>query len=389
MAVNRVTVSLENTAGSWNVTDYVLSINITLGKSRALDTYEPGSISLTLKNFNREFDPLNTSSAFYGAVLPRNTDIRVVLNGSGAIFTGVVDDFAFDYNVSTESTVSIAGSEFSALFANQYIFSTSFPQQYSGARVESVLQDAGVSYSTAVGAYVVDPGTQLLDADSIPRGANALDYLRKIEASEQGTFYYNQDGTLWFDDNSESITSSTTLLFSDDGTAGTYPYTNIDISYTSQLLFNQIIVNSNDGVNSRSLTSPSSIASYDISQLNLDGVLYNNSTRLDNLGNYLIGKYSQPEYRINSLRVNYGGLSTAMQDAFAPKAKELNYYCKVRFTPNGIGSPIEKFVRVIGIEHDITPGSHEMTFMFESIRTPNLVLDDAEFGKLDTYLLGL
>jgi hypothetical protein len=179
------------------------------------------------------------------------------------------------------------------------------------------------------------------------------------------------------------------LLFSDDGTAGTYPYTNIDISYTSQLLYNQVLVNSNDGITSRNLTSPSSIDAYNISQLNVDGVLYNNATRCDNLGTYLISKYSEPEYRINSLRVNYGGLSTAMQDAFAVKTTELNYYCKVRFTPNGVGTPVERFVRVIGMSHDITPGSHEITFMFESIRTPNLVLDDAEFGKLDTYLLGL
>jgi len=390
LAVNRATVSLTNDAGSWNVTDYVLSVNISVGKSRQLDYYQPGSVTVTLKNFNREFDPLNTSSSFYGSVLPRNTDIYITLAGSGTkIFYGVIDDFMFDYNVSSESTVTITGSEFSSFFANQTILSTSFPQQLSGARAIAVLQDAGVAYSTAVGAYEIDNGTQLLDADTNPQGSNALDYLRNIEVSEQGNFYFNQDGTLWFDDGSFAMTSPVNFLFSDDGTAGTYSYTNIDISYTSQLLYNKITLNSNDNVTTRTVTAPSSITSYQIAQLSIDNVLYNDSTRLDNLGTYYLAKYANPEYRINSLKVNFGGLSTAQQNAFATYATDLNYFCKVRFTPNNIGTAIDKYVKVIGLEHNIMPGGHEITFMFESIRVPTLILDDSEFGKLDTYQLAL
>jgi len=390
MAINRSTVTLTNSAGTWNITDYVLSVNISVGKSRQLDTYQPGNITVVLKNFNREFDPLNTSSSFYGSVLPRNTDIYVTLAGGGTkIFEGVIDDFSFDYNVSSESTVTIAGSEYSSLFANQTLLSTSFPQQYSGARAIAVLQDTGVAYSTAVGAYVIGNGTQLLDADTTPKGTNALDYLKNIEVSEQGNFYYNQDGTLWFDDNNYSITSPVNFLFSDDGTAGTYPYTSIDISYSSQLLYNQITLASNDNIGNRTVTSPSSITTYRTSQLTVDGVLYNDSTRLDNLGAYYLSQYAQPEYRINSVRVNFAGLSDAQQNAFATYATDLNYFCKVRFKPNNIGTAIDKYVKVIGLEHSIMPSGHEITFMFESIRIPKLVLDDSEFGKLDTNQLGL
>jgi hypothetical protein len=397
MTINRVTVSISNSTGSWSLTDYVLNVDISLGKNAALDSYEPGTCTVSLKNFNREFDPLNTSSSFYGAILPKNTDVDIVLNGSYRIFTGNIDDFSFDYNVSNESTVTFNASEFSSIFVKQNLFSTSFPQEYSGSRVSRVLDDDGVAYSTAVGARTIYPGTQLLDADTNCFGVNALDYLKNIEISEQGSFYYNSDGTFWFDDNSVSLTSTGVELFTDDGAlnysygAGvdSYPYTAIDISYTSQLLYNRINVNSNDGLSTVTADESNSQNTYDKSLLTVDGILYNDSTRLLNLASYLTSKYSQPEYRINSVTVNYGGLSTAIQNRLALKLQNVNVFAKVRFTPNKVGTAIEKYVRIIGIKHSISPSSHEINYMFESIKTPNLVLDDTEFGKLDTGRLGL
>jgi hypothetical protein len=105
------------------------------------------------------------------------------------------------------------------------------------------------------------------------------------------------------------------------------------------------------------------------------------------LGSLLIRKYANPEYRINSIRINVYALDGSTQQDMAKL--QPNNYAKVRFKPNGIGDTIERSVQIIGIAHEITPGSHYMTLQFDSIKVPYLVLDDAEFGKLGSYSLRL
>ena len=67
---------------------------------------------------------------------------------------------------------------------------------------------------------------------------------------------------------------------------------------------------------------------------------------------------------------------------------ELGSVCKVAFTPNGIGDPIEKFIQVISLNNSVKPTTHYVTFGFQEIKYLSLVLDDAVFGKLDAGTLG-
>jgi len=396
MAINRVTVGIQGTS-SWDVSSYVVSANIVLGKNRILDTFEPGTLSVVVKNYGREFDPTNTSSAFYGSTTPKRNFVRVTMAGYG-IFYGVIDNWSFDYSVSGEATASFSASEYSSFFVNQNIMASSFPAELSGARVTRVLDDDGVAYSTATGARVIGTGTQMLDADPAPAGQNAFTYLRQIETSEQGQFYFNSDGSLYFDDNSYQLNSNGVELFTDDGATNTsypgtavasYPYNFIEVSYSSDLLYNHISVQTADETKTAISDDSNSQSLYSRIEYTVDGVLYSSSQKLSNLGSLLIKKYSEPVYRINSLRVNFAGLPTATQDRLAWKGNSVNFFAKVRFTPNGIGSAIERYVRVIGIEHEISPGSHDILFKFDNITVQYLVLDDSEFGKLDYYSLGL
>jgi hypothetical protein len=381
---------------SIDITDRIVSVESTRGKSRQLDYYEPGSLNVTLKNFDRAFDPTNTSSDYQAWVRPK---VVVGISGSGGkgIFGGLIDDWSFTYDVNGEAFASFSATDYTGILSSQYMAAQSFPAELSGARVNRVLDDPGVSWSTGYGDRIIDTGTQLLAAETIANNTNALDYLRQIETSEQGAVFGWTGDSIVFKDNNHSINSTTGYeLFADDGTinytfgtAGkpSIKYELIDVSYTSQLLYNSIFVNSYDGVNYVIATDPTSIALYSPNQLNIDGVLYSSSTKLSNLAGLLIRKYSNPEYRINSIRINVYPLDSTTQNDLA--SIELNDYAKVRFKPNGIGSTIERYVQIIGIDNEITPGSHYLTLQFDSVRVSYLVLDDTEFGKLDSYVLRL
>lgn len=389
----RVLLGLNDGSEIWVVTDYVLNVTVNLGKNRILDSFQPGTASVTFKNMGREFDPTNTGSAFYGAVLPRATWVFIEIPTLNTIFEGWVDDWSFDYDVSGESTAILIATERTGLFARQSILSTSFPAETSGARLVRVLQDDGVNYSNPynITPWVVATGTQMLAADSDCAGKNALDYLNSIEVSEQGSLFTNAAGQLVFTDASYGATSDVFLasrFFTDDSTAGAYKYVDIDISYSSDLLYNKVVTNASDGSWTGGSINAESQATYNISQLDINDVLYNVPKQLDNLGTFLIAKYSEPEYRINNLTVNFRDLTSTQQNNLLDFLG-LNSFCRVKFTPNGVGSAIERVCRIIGIEHQIGVAEHLITFSFESLRSPSLVLNDTEFGKLNTYALGM
>jgi hypothetical protein len=393
----KVTILLNDESASWDVTANVVSVSTSVGKNRQLDEFRPGTAQITLTNFNREFDPLNTSSAFYGAVIPKASKVWITFERTGVptaryIFVGYIDDWSFDYSVDGEATATFSASEASALFARQFILGyATLPAELSGARVTRILADAGVAYDPIAGANAIDAGTQMLVADPTCNGQNVLDYLNNIAVSEQGAFFFNTSGGLTFEDNSRSATNTINdadRLFTDDATANAYPYSSIDIGFTSELLYNKIKVTSFDETNYVSATSSSSQTTYGISDLNLTNIYYNNTTQLTNLSVFLLKKYGTPEYRVSSLVVPFISLSDSLQDSLVAFA-QINNFMKVKFTPNGIGTAIESYVRVVGIEHEISLDNHLVKYKLESLRNPSLVLDDVEFGKLDTYYLGL
>jgi len=401
MGLNKATVTivLNDNSNSWDVTGKVTSVSTRVGKSRMLDEFQPGTAQITLTNFNREFDPLNTGSAFYGSVIPKASKIYIQFQRTGVpnsrfIFVGYIDDWSFDYSVEGEATATISASEASALFARQYILAYSIlPAESSGARVTRILADAGVQYQNIVpsAGAVIDSGTQMLAADPTCLGKNVLEYLNDIAVSEQGAFYYATNGALEFDGNNNSATNTINdvdRLFTDDGTVGAYPYSSIDIGYTSELLYNKVQVTSFDETNTVSATSTSSQTTYGFSDLNLVNIYYNDNTQLTNLALFLLKKYRSPEYRVSSVVVPFISLSDSLQDSLLAFG-QINNFMKVKFNPNNLGTSIESYVRVVGIEHDISLNNHLVRYRFESLRNLSLVLDDVEFGKLDTYYLGL
>jgi hypothetical protein len=393
----KVVIVLNDDSNSWDVTGNVVSLSTSVGKNRLLDRFQPGTAQINLTNFNREFDPLNTSSAFYGAVIPKASKVYITFERTGVptsrfIFVGYIDDWAFDYSVDGQAMASFGASEATALFVRQFIAGTSFPAELSGARVERVLSDANVLYDDIVpsAGRTIDVGTQMLDADTNCSGQNVLEYLNNVAVSEQGAFFYNTTGALSFEDNATSATNTVNdanRLFTDDGTATAYQYNNIEIGFSSELLYNQIQVLG--AVSGTAIaTDASSQALYSPAELDVENIFYSNTTKLANLAGLLITKHSTPEYRINSVVVPFIAFTDAQQDNLLAFAR-INGFMKVKFTPSGGGTAVERYVKIIGIDHVIELDNHQVKYYFESLRNPFLVLDDVEFGKLDTYALSL
>jgi len=204
--------------------------------------------------------------------------------------------------------------------------------------------------------------------------------LQKVEASEQGHLFVNRSGDLQFRSRLDATpTSDSFLTLADDGTG--IPYTKVDVNYGTELLYNRATVSGPPGSVTRN--NLSSQTTYGITEYDFE-TLVNTLAQLANLSDFIVSKYAEPELRFEALQVSFDGVTTAQRNDWT--GLELGDVMLVKFTPNGVGvgDPIEQYGQVIRIDHDIRVDAHDMIIGLASLEWNFLVLDDAEFGKLNS-----
>jgi hypothetical protein len=358
-----------------DISEAVSSVAVKRGKNRELDRYSSASASVSLHNENRDFDPLNEDSPFVGNIIPRRS-IRVTTSGYTQ-FTGVIEDWNLEYDVSGKSNAVIQAADAFTLLAQQTLTPGTATQQTTGERVNAVLSQPTVAWPLA--QRNIDTGSSVVGTDVFD--GNVLSYLQLVEASEQGQLFIAKNGDIRFVNGSVTITSElSTVLFADDGTG--VPYTNAAVNYGTELLFNQVEASSAAGTATSNNTE--SQTKYGITQATVNTLLAVYSS-VEALSQYWVNKYGEPEYRFENMTVSLNSLTGTQQTDVLNL--ELGDIIEIKFTPNGIGSPIERYGQIINIDHIIGPDRHDITLGVGSLQYSFLVLDDAGFGILDTNAL--
>jgi|DEB0MinimDraft_10_1074344.scaffolds.fasta_scaffold20336_4 hypothetical protein len=355
-----------------DITDRVITLSTDRGKNRDLDRFNSGSLNVILNNDDRAFDPNYASSPFAGAIVPRR-EVRVTVDGVRTITT-TIDDWNYSYTPDGDSRAEIQATDEFTLLARQVLTAGTATQQLSGARVNAVLDMESVDWPSA--KRNIDNGVSTLGADVFD--GNALTYLQKVAESEQGLLFVSKTGDLVFRDRLDATpTTASVVDFADDGTG--IPFTLTAVNYGSELLYNQAIVTSNAGTatanNSRSQTA------YGVTSVELD-TLVSTDLQLQNLANFLVQKYGDPEYRFETIRVNLDTVGASNKATCL--GLEIGDIINITFTPNNIGSAIQQYGQVIRINHEIETSRHDMFISVASLDWTFLVLDDTVFGKLDS-----
>jgi hypothetical protein len=361
-----------------DVTNKVASASIRRGKNRELERYNAGGATVVFHNEDRLFDPLNDDSIYAGNIIPR----RQVRISSGGIpqFTGIIEDWNLSYDVSGKSNASIIASDAFSLLAQQNLTAGTATPETTGERLDAILSMPTVAWPLT--QRRIDTGSSELGADVWDASDNALSYMQQVEASEQGQLFIDRDGYVRFVNGAVTPTSETSaVLFSDNGSG--VPYTSATVSYGTELLFNQVQVSAPTAT--AEANNIESQTKYGITQTAVDTLLATLNA-VQSLALFWVAKYGEPEYRFQDLSVSLDGLTG--QNLIDALNVELGDIVQIEFTPNGIGSPIARYGQVNKIEHNITPGSHDVVFGFGSLQFSFLVLDDTGFGILDQNVLG-
>jgi hypothetical protein len=357
----------------YDVTDKVKSIATRRGKNRQLDEFDGGLANVVFDNNDRTFDPEYVNSPYYGQIIPKRA-IRI-FSGGNPVFQGVIDDWNLNYDPGGFSEASAAASDAFTLFNTQTLPAGTATAQNSGQRVNAILDLPDVNWSTQ--EREIETGLTTLGADVYEQDTNVLEYLRTVARTEPGNLFIARDGKVVFTDRNAAPTSGEVTL-SDDGTG--IPYQGMKVVYGSELLYNEIVIGSL-AAGTVVARDTASIADYGVLNLTQTGLLMSDPTYVQSLAIYYASKYSQPEYRFESVEIVIDELSDEQQQAIL--GLEIADFVTIKFTPNGIAPAIEKIAEIIRIDDDITPESHVVSLGFATLDYFLLVLDDPEFGKLD------
>jgi len=361
----------------YDVSDRVRSLQVDRGKPRRFSTFPAGGAGVRFNNRDRAFDPLYADSPFFGQIVPRR-EIRITL-GVDRQFTGFIDDWNLNYSLDGDSIADAVANDVTSFFAKQTLSAGTPIVELTGARINEVLDSEEVDWSPT--QRDIDLGQIELGPQPIDANTNALTYLQKIAETEQAFLFIDKLGRVSYKTGTGFQVGQEVIVF---GQQTGIPFSGIQVIYGSELLYNEILVE-NEGGTPAIANNLDSQDEYGIRNLSLTGLLGNNDADSQTLADLLLDRYQEPEYRIELLQVNLHKLTPAEQAEVL--SLELGDIARVDFTPNDVGDPIERFVQVISIKHDVSVQQHVIRFGFQQTQTP-IVLDDPILGKLESSVLG-
>lgn len=360
----------------YDVTDYVISVDLQRGKSAILSEFAPGECSVEFTNHTRVFDPLYTASPFYPEIVPRR-EIRVT-SGGELVFSGWIEDWDLGYQPTGDSVAVAKAIDTLSIIGNQTLDAFTPSVEKAGARINSVLDRPEINWPSTL--RDIDTGSVDLAANPVSADNNALQYLQNVAASDPGYVFVARDGKFAFRDRRKAPTSQNLVQLGEGG----IPIGALEVVYGSELLFNRVTVSKQSG-GTAIASDVASQNSYGIRDLTISDLQLQNDADLIDIALGYASQFSQPEYRFDSVSVALEKLTPAEQAQIL--GLEIGDICQISFTPNGIAPQIVRYLEVREINHNISVEAHRVDLGFDETRYAPLVLDDAVFGKLDVGTL--
>jgi len=350
-----------------DVTEYVRSVRIKTGRSTIQDKFTAGQMTIIFDNRNRVFDPNYTSSPIYGAVKPRRRIIfSITANYELRVFTGTIDTWSYDYDVSTESTATVSASDSFAVLANQNVTLTAPASESTDTRYLRVLRDPSVSWPSEY----IGVGNTAFTMGTASYSGNALAYLQQLADSERGYLSMDQYGVIMFFGWNYFVNSYPFVYFSDAGSTA-IAFTSIETTYDTDQFYNYVSVTGYPGtVITQNTTSQND---YGISAGEFP-VLQSGTAQMAYVATHINQKFSEPRFRISKLTVSLddprllaidvnGGYPSFLQSILG---LIIGDYAQITWTPNNVGTATSQAGYIIGIEIDATPERCNFSFSFSA-----------------------
>jgi len=364
-----------------DITPVVQNISIRRGRHKPLDVFGPGtmSVSISVPNTNRDYDPLNTASVYYNDVteqpgLAPLRAIRLSRNGE-YLFTGRVTTYNQQYTMAGLTNYQINAADNTYVLSQGSLPETATSAQTSSARITAVLTAAAYTGSTSLTASP----TATLGAFTIESGTNVNAYINRIQQAEQGRIFCSRTNVLTAQARIGQTLATPTVVFSDSGNT---PYDDVVVEFDQQTVINNANVTIESGGVLQNASNALSISEYFTQTEAITDSLLSTNAQAATLASYLLNPL--PEPRFTSVSTTFASLTDAQKTALAPIEIGDTVSATKSFAS---GSPlaVQQNLAVEGIDHviDVNTGHRMTLWTSPTVIVSSFVLDDPTFGLLD------
>jgi hypothetical protein len=364
----------------FDITDRLLSVSTSRGKSQALDRIDAGNLNVIVDNSDRLFDPLYENGFYFSQLIP-GKEIRISCNGFPVIY-GYVDDINIAYEPNNRSNATFLASDGLSNLTINNLPEVSPDVELSGARVTRILDLPEISWPTD--KRNIDTGNSFMADTDIAEGTQAVAYLQLVATSEAGEVFVSKDNNFVFQARN-SPPGIIDLIFSDEASIPDYttiPFSELAVVYGSEQLYNRIVLTNDQTFPDEAIAEDAdSQLVYGPRSYTVNGLLNNEVSDLQFLADFLLARFKEPQYRFESLSVVLDILSESQQNEVLDL--EIGNIVQVRFTPSGIPPAIDQFCRVIGISHDWQNNEKRINLALERLDFALFILDSPVLGVLD------
>lgn len=357
-----------------DLTPDVRQITINRGRSPQRDTYEAGSAVVRVLDPNSYFNPQNTSSPYFGYLVPLRKLRVSATTGTDQhfLFSGYTTEYRYTYPQGQETGyVDIYCSDAFRLFqlAQVETVADSGAGQSTGTRIGKILDQINFPANMRTLAS----GDSLCQADPATL-RTSLGALKNVEFSEQGAFFINGSGTAIFKDRSDVVSSIAATPIQFNQSTG-IPYKNLVFAFDDKLIINQASMTRVGGTQqfAENVTSVTKYFPHSYSQQDL--VIDTDANAL-NIAKTYVATRAETTIRIDAMTVD-------LLDPDVPTNTMigLDYFTNCRIENNQPdGSTIVKTLQVQGLAWDITPNRMQVTVTTLEPITDGFVIGSTERG---------
>lgn len=376
-----------------DITAYANSFSVRRGASRAegpILRFEASSLTLSLDNADRRFDPTNTAGPYVAAGISQVTpmrQVRIIADYAGIsypVFTGYADSWDISYDEPAMSTCVLTATDATKVLSDfdRVALGTAVGEgELSGARVHRILD----SVSWPIGQRDIDSGDSALQATTMDR--TGWEELIKVQDSEIGQVFIDARGYVVFRERSANMTDprSTTVQAAFGDAVGELPFVDHTIQYDDSGLVNVVRI-ANTGGTQQTAQDTLSQQQYLTHVHERTDLLLQTDTEAADYAAFILHQSKEPELRFTQLSVaghDHDALFTHML------GREFGDLITLTRRPPGGGPVTTRRCFIVGVMHDVAgPGEWKTTWALQSAtKWEFMTLNDSRLGVLGNYAL--
>ena len=357
-------------------------IKISRGRNIMRDTYEAGNCTVRVIDQDGSFNPQNPASPYFGYLTPLRK-IRVAATTATTqsfLFSGYVTDYKYTYPTGQElGYVDINCSDAFRLFAmaNVTTVADATAGQTTGTRINKILDQVDFPSSMRI----VDTGSTTVQVDPATT-RSSLSAIQVAEFTEQGAFFVKAGGEVEFKDRNDVVGSLAPAAIQFNQSGG-IPYSDLKYAFDDKLIINDATMTRVGGTTVSS-TDADSIAKYFPHGMNVDNLIAQTDSQVQNIADIYVATRKETTIRIDAMTVDLLDPNVPTDTMIG-----LDYFDNVEITnvqPDG--STIVKTLQVQGLAWDITPNSMKCTVTTLEPIVEGFILGSSTYGIIGQSIMG-